>query len=155
MDSNDSSGWQRISFIAALFLCLLASLTLSLASGTGNPHEMPKELPENLQAYDSARHILFTADTQGNIRVLNLFHNLAEIGQLRSAGRHAIHDMRLVPGGHSLWVLADDGIYRYDTHTLQQSAFQRLSTAASQQFGCVAENAYVVQERPSRPLPGA
>jgi len=153
MDSNDSSGWRRLSFIAALFLCLLASL--SLASGGHNPHEMPKELPEDLQAYDSARHLLFAADAQGNIRVLNLFHNLAEIGQLRSPGRHAIHDMRLVPGGHSLWVLADDGIYRYDTHTLQQSAFQGLSTAASQQFGCVAEDTYVVQERPSRPLPGA
>ena len=154
MDSNGSSGWPRPGFFAALFLCLLASLTLSLGS-TRHAHAVPQEFQASLQAYDSARHLLFTADTQGNIRVLNLFHNLAEIGQLRSPGRHAIHDMRLVPGGHSLWVLADNGIYRYDTHTLQQSAFQGLSTAASQQFGCVEEDSYVVQERPSRPLPGA
>lgn len=153
MDSNGSSGLPRPGFFAALFLSLIASLTLSQAS-IRHAHAVPQTFQANLQAYDSARHILFKADTQGNIRVLNLFHNLAEIGQLRSAGRHTIHDMRLVPGGHSLWVLADDGIYRYDTHTLQQSAFQRLNTTASQQFGCVAEDAYVVQERPFRLLPG-
>lgn len=148
MAANNSRYLQQLGFFALLLLLLTASLHV----------KTPKAVPpqKELQAYDAFRHILFSANTgDGSIRVLNLFHNVAQIGNLRSAGRRSIHDLRLVPGGHSLWVLADDGIYRYDTHTLQQTAFQRLNTAASQHFGCVAENAYVLQDTSGRPIPGA
>lgn len=148
MASNESPGLRPFGFFTLLLLLLAASLS------TGTPQApAPQHGP---QVYDASRHILFAVNpVDGSIRVLNLFHNVAQIGSLRSPGRHAVHELRLVPGGHSLWVLADDGIYRYDTHSLRQTAFQHLNATAGLHFGCVAENTYVLRTPSNQSAPGA
>ena len=148
MTSNESPGLRQLGFFTLLLLFLAISLC-KVAPQTPAPHS-------GLQAYDAGRHILFSANpVDGSIRVLNLFHNVAQIGILRSPGRRIVHDLQLVPGGHSLWVLADNGIYRYNTHSLQQTAFQRLDATSGKHFGCVAENAYVLQAAMHPSTPGA
>lgn len=148
MQSGDASG------LRPLVLAATALALLILGLGIGSQPPLPA--PQKLQAYDGDRHILFSGNSQdGNIQVLVLFHNIALIGNLRSPQRHSIHDIRLSPGKHSLWVLANDGVYRYDARTLRLSAYQRLETVTGSHFGYVAENTYALEFADSQSAPGA
>lgn len=72
-----------------------------------------------LQSFDASRQMLYVAQADGSVRVLNLRNTVGEIGALRSAERREVRAMKLQANGHELWLRGDDADYRYDAHSLR------------------------------------
>jgi len=147
-----SPGFSRtLGFFAVLLSCVL----VSTFDPTHHEASISPTAPQ-VQALDTARQLLFIAQTDdGSVRVLNLAHTIGEIGMLRAPTRHTVHDIRLESNGRVVWVLGDDGVYRYDTHTLRQTAFYPEQDNHNARFAWVREDSYQLQRQPSQSAPAA
>lgn len=138
MNPHRPSRWAPAGYLLIMIIFLALSLV------TIRPGPSAHQIPQ--QAYDSGRKMLFSADpVTADIHVLNLYHNVASLADLRAPERHVIHDMRLTREKHSLWVLADSGIYRYDTHTLKLTGFRRGHFIGPHRFAQVSERDATLQ----------
>lgn len=141
MDSHPPLRWSTAGYfgIMAMFLAL----------GSGTEWAAPAAHTAPRQAYDPDRKILFSADPASpDIHVLTLYHNVASLADLHAPERHVIHDMRLTAEKQSLWVLADSGIYRYDTRMLKLTYFHPGKFSRADHFAKVSEHDCTLRELP-------
>lgn len=136
--------FRTLSYFGFVLICLLVS-TLFSPEHDGTVADG--------QAFDAVRRLLYVHQDGGVVRVLNLNHNVGEIATLREPGRHAIYDIRLAESRRWLWVLADDGIYRYDTRTFRPVGFEARSDTAGLRFAAVGEEACSLLPRSPQSAP--
>ncbi len=114
---------RRTAFILAV---LLTPFLLALAG-----RAMQAWQPELPQRFDAARQVLFAAQADGSVRVLNLRHTVGELGQLRSRERRTVEDIQLAADGQEILVHGNDAFYRYDAHSLSLIAREETALAAA------------------------
>lgn len=111
-----------------LAILLLAAVGLRQTDLATNAHSEPHQ---TLQSYDSARQILFLAQKDGSVRVLNLRNTVSEIGVLRTPGRGPVQALQLSKDGRRLLVQGQQASDVYDTHTLRLQARNNETKLAS------------------------
>lgn len=108
------------------FASVLVALTLSATQAA----ETGKKPATQAQTLDAERQVLFVAQPDGAVRVLNLRHTVGELGMLRAPQRRAVSELKLDASGRQLWVQGDDALYRYDARSLR--LLQRQANGGSQ-----------------------
>ncbi|MDQ7990649.1 MAG: hypothetical protein REI09_13525 [Candidatus Dactylopiibacterium sp.] len=71
------------------------------------------------ETMDASRQVLYVAQQDGAVRVLQLRNTVSELGVMREPGRHAIHTLALDASGRQLRVEGDDATYHYDAVSLK------------------------------------
>lgn len=117
---------------SSAFIARALALSLSALSLVGTPAlagEPARKMSAPAQTLDAVRQVLFVAQPDGAVRVLNLRRTVGELGMLRAPQRRAVSELRLEAGGRYLWVSGDDARYRYDAHSLRLLERQAYSPA--------------------------
>lgn len=123
--------------------CALACglLALALPHAVAHASEAGQPTKAGVQTLDVARQVLFIAQPDGAVRVLNLRNTVGELGMLREPQRRQVTALKLDAGGRQLWVEATDATYRYDARSLRLLQRQAHSPAQLALASAPAANA--------------